>query len=411
MIDYYETKAHPITKKMVLDGYKQIRTNGKAAGVDGVSMDEFSKDLKGNLYKLWNRMTSGSYYPKPVREKKIEKGNGKFRSLGIPCVEDRIAQSVVKAYLEPLAEPTFHEDSYGYRPNRHAHQAIKKVFLRGYRRCWIVDIDIRSFFDTIDHELMIKAVKKYTQEKWVLMYIERWMKSGMLLEDGTLMKKEEGSAQGSVISPLLSNIYLHFVFDKWIEKTKPNIMFERYCDDIIVHCDSKQMALNLKRIIGERFKACKLELNEEKTQIVHCKRPRNKGLKIYDKVSFDFLGYTFKPGLWPTPNGLAVLTMPTMSAKSKKRIAKEIRDMDIHTIAGKIQRLALKLNQKTRGWINYYCAFGKWETTGLWRDLNWKLVKWVKNEKGIGVRKARKWLRKIYERQPDLFVHWSLVRP
>ncbi|WP_199233774.1 group II intron reverse transcriptase/maturase [Pedobacter sp. HMWF019] len=411
MIDYYETKAHPITKRMVLDGYKQIRANGRAAGVDGVSLDEFAKDLKGNLYKLWNRMTSGSYYPKSLREKKIDKGGGKFRSLGIPCVEDRIAQSVMKTYLEPLAEPTFHEDSYGYRPKRHAHQAIKKAYLRGYRRCWILDIDIRSFFDTIDHELMMKAVKRYTQEKWVLMYIERWLKGGMLMEDGTMIKKEEGSGQGSVISPLLSNIYLHFVFDKWMQKNYPDIMFERYCDDIIVHCDYKRRAIQLKRTIAERFEGCKLEMNVDKTQIVYCKRPGNKGRIVHEKSSFDFLGYTFKPRLWATPYGMAVLTMPTMSTKAKKRIAKEIRDWKLHFTTGTIQRLARIINPKTRGWINYYCEFGKWGTTGLWRDLNFKLTRWVMGQKGIGFRRAHKWLKRVYAVQPNLFAHWGIVHP
>jgi len=411
MIDYYKTKAHPISRKMVLEAYKKIRNNGKAAGVDGVSIEDFGQDLNGNLYKLWNRMTSGCYHPQQMREKKIAKSNGKTRSLNIPCVADRIAQSVVKTYLERKVEPTFHDDSYGYRPKRHAHQAINKATQRCFKHSWIIDMDIESFFDTIDHELMMKAVQRYTEEKWVLMYIERWLKSGVVKEDGKLSNREEGSGQGSVISPLLSNIFLHFVFDKWMEKNYPRVPFERYCDDIIVHCKSKAQALYMQFLISERLKACKLKLNQEKTRIVFCKNPNNKGMENHQHVSFNFLGYTFKPTLQPTKNGLLLLTTPSMSTQSKKRVREKIKELKIKQAPGKIHQLAKVINERTRGWINYYCEFGKWATVDLWRGLNWRLLKWAMNRRTWGMRRAVRWLKSIYETRPGLFIHWAIARP
>lgn len=297
MIDYFETKTHPITRLMVWQAYKEVKSNGKAAGVDGVSIEEYAKDLKGNLYKLCNRLTSGSYFPADVREKRIEKKGGEgYRSLGITTVEDKIAQQVVRAYLEPKVEPTFHQDSYGYRPKRHAHHAIAKARGRCHFKSlqWVLDLDISKFFDTVDHELMLQGVAYYTKEKWVLMYIERWLKAGVLKEDGVREEREKGTPQGGVVSPLLSNIYLHFAFDKWMEQKFPFIQFERYCDDIIVHCASENQACYLRQGITWRLEKCKLLLNQEKTKVVYCKNPWRRDK--HPVVSFDFLGYTFAQG-------------------------------------------------------------------------------------------------------------------
>jgi RNA-directed DNA polymerase len=346
MIDYYETKAHPITKKMVLDAYRKIKNNGQAAGVDEVSLFDYATNLSANLYKLWNRLTSGSYYPGLTREKSIPKKDGGTRLLGIAKVEDRIAQQVVRAYLEPQMEPTFHEDSYGYRPGRNAHQAVNVATRRCFRHSWLIDIDIKNYFDSIDHELLLKAVGMYTKERWVLMYIERWLKAATLKEDGSIENRTAGSVQGSVLSPLLSNVFMHFVFDKWMEKYNPAIVFERYCDDVIIHCKTEKQANWLKRKIASRFLQCKLSLNEQKTKVVFCKNGNNKGEGNHAvHYSFDFLGFTFCPKLCPTKNGIVLLSLPAASRKSKKSVMDKIRAMELHKKKVKIQVLARMINE------------------------------------------------------------------
>jgi RNA-directed DNA polymerase len=409
MIDYYETKAHPITKKMVLDAYREIRTNGKAAGVDGISLEDYARDITGNLYRLWNRLTSGSYFPSDVREKKIAKKDGGTRSLGIPTVEDRIAQQVVKTYLEPKAEPTFHEDSYGYRRNRNAHQAIAKCSERvGYKKCqWVLDIDIKSFFDTVDHELMLKAVTYYTKEKWVLMYVERWLKAGVMKEDGSREERDAGTPQGGVLSPLLANIYLHFAFDKWMERDFTKVYFERYCDDIIVHCKSENMAFYLKNGITWRFEKCKLKLNESKTKVVYCKNPWRR--EKYENQSFDFLGYTFSPKVRYTKSGYMMLFGPKMSTTSKKSVISKIRSMQFKRYTGSIKELAEQVNMRARGWMNYYCAFDKWSTEDVWWRLNRKIIQWVSESKKLSIRRSVRWIKGIAKTIPDLFTHWSIA--
>ena len=411
MIDYYETKVHPITKKMVLDAYKEIKGNGKAAGVDGVTLDEYAKNLPKNLYKLWNRMTSGSYFPALVREKQIPKKGGGTRSLGICNVDDRIAQQVVRKRIEYKIDPTFHPDSYGYRPGRHAHHAIKMATSRCFKFNWVIDLDVKSFFDTIDHELLMKAVARYTNEKWVLMYIERWLKAGVLRENGTIETKEEGTLQGSVISPLLANVFMHFVFDKWMEKNYPDIPFERYCDDVIVHCKSETQAMYIKRVIAERMAACKLTLSQEKTKVVFCKNPNNKKEQTTKEVSFDFLGYSFRPRMVPTKNGILLLTLPTMSQKSKNKVMEKIRDMKLFKRPATLEVLAKQINERTRGWINYYGAFNKWGTRSVWLLLNKILFKWVKRQREWNLRRAIKWMKGIYKNKPGIFEHWKIVHP
>lgn len=413
MIDYYETKAHPITRKMVLEAYRDVKTGGKAVGVDGVSFDDYAIDLKGNLYKLWNRLTSGSYYPSAVREKRIAKKSGGTRSLGIPTVADRVAQQVVKKYLEPKADPTFHKDSYGYRRGKSAHQAIETARLRcGYKfSSWVVDIDVSRFFDTVNHELMLKAVSYYTKEKWVLLYIERWLKAAMLTEDGNCEEREKGTPQGGVISPLLANIYLHFTFDKWMEREFPHVQFERYCDDIVVHCQSSKMAYYLRDRISWRFSACKLQMNLDKTKVVYCKNPWRRETPANVKLGFDFLGYSFHPKVYATKGGVMMLFTPVMSRASKNAVVDEIRKMRISRFTGSIQELAARINIKTRGWIKYYCAFSKWSTEDLWWRLNRRLIKWVSRIKKKPIRKAVRWLRGVYRTSPDLFAHWEIAHP
>lgn len=412
MIDYYETKAHPITKKMVWDAYQQIRKNGKAAGVDGVTFDDYEVNLQANLYKLWNRLTSGSYFPQMTREKSIPKSDGGTRSLGIATVEDRTAQQVVRAYLEPLMEPTFHDSSYGYRPKRYAHQAIDAVTKNCFTNHWVLDIDIKGYFDTIDHTLLMKAVERYTAEKWVLMYVERWLKTGVLKEDGTTVIKTGGTAQGSVLSPLLSNVFLHFVFDKWMQKNHPQNRFVRYSDDIVVNCKSEMQAKYLKSMIRRRFFQCKLILNETKTRIVHCKQQGNKEGGNQSNASFDFLSFTLKPRIVMDKNkNLILLTLPAMSIKAKKRVSQEMTSWKLHRKNWELVTIAKFVNERVTGWMNYYCYSRPETTWRLWVLLNRRLLKWIMRLRKWRFRRAIRWLKMTYKMQPNLFAHWAIARP
>lgn len=410
MIDYYETKEHPITRKMVLEAFWLVKSNRGAPGVDGQSIEHYEKELEANTYRLWNRMSSGSYFPQPVREVEIPKKSGGTRKLGIPTVSDRVCQQVVKTYLEPKVDHTFHRDSYGYRPQKNAHMAIQTAMNRCGNKGWVIDIDIKSFFDSIDHELMMKAVRYYTQEKWVLMYIERWLKADVKKQDGGMEKRNGGTPQGGVVSGLLANIFLHFAFDKWMGVHYPNIQFERYSDDIVVHCISEKQALFIKSRISTRLTECKLEINEQKTKIVYCRNNEN-GKKSERAGSFDFLGYTFKPRYCPTKYGLRLLTAACMSKAAKTAVRYKIRTFSIRKFRGNIQEMSRVVNSMIRGWMNYYCKFHKWTTTGLWFWLNRKLIEWKMANKRIGKRKAIRWLETVYKTKPDLFAHWTLQPP
>jgi len=288
-------KAKPfcISKKSVMAAWERVKANKGAFGVDEESIEDFVSNLKDNLYKIWNRMSSGTYFPPPVRAVEIPKSDGSKRLLGIPTVSDRVAQAVVKDYLEAIVEPKFHEDSYGYRPGKSALDAVGVARQRCWHQDWSIDIDIKGFFDNLDHELMMKAIKVHTNEKWIHLCIERWLKAPLQGKDGEQIKRERGTPQGGVVSPLLANIFMHHAFDKWMEKHFPGIKFERFADDILAHCSSLKQA---EKVLGEikiRLRECGLELHPGKTKIVYCKDTGRKG--SYEHESFDFLGYTFRP--------------------------------------------------------------------------------------------------------------------
>jgi group II intron reverse transcriptase/maturase len=283
-----------IPKREVWEAYKRVKANQGAAGVDGQSIAGFEANLADNLYKLWNRMSSGSYFPPPVRRVELPKDDGGTRPLGIPTVADRVAQ-MAKRFLEPLVEPKFHRDSYGYRPGKSALAAVGAARQRCWRYAWVVDLDIKAFFDSIDHTLLMRAVRKHTDAPWVVLYIERWLKAPVQMEDGRLVARERGTPQGGVISPLLANLFLHYAFDMWMDRNHPNIPFERYADDGICHCQSEEQARVLRGLLEKRFAACGLTLHPQKTQIVYCKDDDRRG--DYPSQKFDFLGYRFRPRL------------------------------------------------------------------------------------------------------------------
>ncbi|WP_201733663.1 group II intron reverse transcriptase/maturase [Acidithrix sp. C25] len=286
-----QEKAFDIDKYVVLKAYKEAKANRGAPGIDKQSISVFEMDLKNNLYQLWNRMASGSYFPAATRYVEIDKSDGGKRILGIPTVKDRIAQGVAKAYIEPRLEEVFHEDSYGYRPNRSAHDAIEKARKRCWKYDWVIDLDIKAFFDTIDHELLLKAVSMHVSEPWIILYIKRWLKAPMQNKDGQLIDREQGLPQGGVISPILANLFLHYAFDKWMVKNFPDAPFERYADDLLVHVKTKKRAEEILEAIGQRMTQVKLELHPQKTKIVYCKDSNRKG--EFEQIRFDFLGFTF----------------------------------------------------------------------------------------------------------------------
>ena len=407
-------KAKPfgISKRVVFEAYLRVKANKGGAGVDEESIADFEKDLKNNLYKIWNRMSSGSYFPPAVRLVAIAKKDGGQRKLGVPTVSDRIAQMVAKMYFEPEVDPYFHPDSYGYRPGKSAIEAVGVARKRCWRYNWAVDLDIKGFFDNIDHELLMRAVRKHTDSKWLLLYIERWLKAPVQAEDGTLDSREKGSPQGSVISPLLANLFLHYAFDEWMRRNYDSIPFERYADDILVHCKSEKQARWIKTVIEERLKQCRLELHPEKTKIVYCKDSSRKG--NYPDVKFDFLGYTFRPRRSKDRYGrFFVSFLPAVSDEAAKSIRRTIRGWRIHRMTEKsIEDLACMFNPVIRGWINYYSQFYKSALYPILKQLNHALQRWAyrKYKKLHGrKRKALDLLQRIAKQMPHMFVHWRFV--
>ena len=406
------SKAKPfsISKQVVWNAFKRVKANGGAAGVDGESIAEFESDLKGNLYKLWNRMSSGSYFPPPVRTKEIPKDNGGKRLLGIPTVSDRIAQMVVKMYLEPEVEPHFHKDSYGYRPGKSAIEAVGVARQRCWRYDWVVDLDIKGFFDNLDHDLVMRAVRKHTDCKWTLLYIERWLKAHAQMEDGTLVSRDKGTPQGGVASPLLANLFLHYAFDEWMKRIHPTLPFERYADDIIVHCNSEKQAKQIKKLIEERLSQCKLELHPEKTKIVYCKDDNRRG--SYPNKAFVFLGYSFSPRKAQNKFGVRFVGFgPAVSGEAAKQMQHDMRRWRFHRRSDKsLEDLSRSSNAILRGWINYYGQYNKSALYRVFNVLNRILIRWaMRKYKRFKVhqRRAAQWLGRIACQQPWLFAHWE----
>jgi group II intron reverse transcriptase/maturase len=372
-----------------------------------MSWQDLDKDVSSQLYKLWNRLTSGSYFPMAVRQVEIPKSSGGVRKLGIPTIVDRIAQEVVRTYLERIVEPHFHPSSFGYRKGKCQHDAIQQATSKALSNDWVIDLDIKGFFDNINHALMIKALSHYCKDKWVLLYVQRWLQAGVIQHDGSYTDSLMGTPQGGVISPLLSNIFLHVVFDKWMEKEHPEKPFERYADDILVHCKTEKQALFVLKMIQQRMSKCQLTLHPVKTKIVNL---RGTSEKKYPR-SVDFLGFTLRP-LWSkTSKGNMVMVSSFISTKSKKRVLEKFKSFSIHKSRKSIEEIATKLRPVIQGVINYYCKFWSTHTHHMWYQLNVRLVKWVKWEKGLYTKAAIKWLKTKYNEKPGLFPHWKLVHP
>ena len=407
-------KPHCIAKRVVWEAYQLVKAKRGAAGVDDETIAMFEQNLSGNLYKLWNRMSSASYFPPPVKQVEIPKAKGGTRKLGIPTVSDRIAQTVVKLMIEPILDPVFHEDSYGYRPSKSAKQAIAVTRQRCWKYDWVVEFDIKAAFDQIDHALLMKAVRSHIKEDWHLLYIERWLTAPFETADGVSLPRTQGTPQGGVVSPILMNLFMHYTFDSWMVRTWPHSPFARYADDAVIHCRTQAQAEEVMRSIASRLEACGLTMHPEKSKIVYCKDSNRTG--IYPNVQFTFLGFTFRPreALNNQHNRRFTSFLPAVSNEALKRMRQEVREWRIHRRTSvALEELAQQCNLTIQGWWNYYGAFYQRAMRGLFRYIDSKLLRWARRKYKTLTRRTRRsvlWLRKMKEVVPRLFTHWRLVR-
>ena len=407
-------KSFEIPKRLVYEAWKKVRANDGAPGVDRVSITRFESREGDLLYKLWNRMSAGSYMPSPVRAVEIPKDHGTgVRVLGVPTTADRIAQTAAAMLLEEKLEPIFHPDSYGYRPGRSAHDALTVTRRRCWTQAWVLDLDIRAFFDSVPHDLLLKAVAHHTQERWILLYIERWLKAPMQMPDGTLVARERGTPQGSPISPLLANVFMTYAFDMWLTREHPGSPFERYADDIVVHCDTEKQARRLWVEIAKRLKTVGLELHPEKTKVVYCKDANRPGDS--EHTSFDFLGYAFRGRLARGPRGYFMSFAPALAPTARKAISHTIRAWHLRSRTTEdLSALAREINPQVSGWIGYYGAFYRSELHFLAFRIDQHLVRWARHKfKRLRYSPVRawSWLAAVKRREPGLLVHWQGKAP
>lgn len=405
-------KTVPISYEMVAKAYQKVRKGGRASGIDEESWEDFAqKGVERQLYVIWNRMASGSYYPQAVREVEIPKKDGKMRKLGIPTLRDRIAQEVVRNYMEKRIEPKFHKNSYGYRPMRSSHEAIEQVRRNCLEKDWVIDMDITKFFDEIDHELMLKAVEAMHEEEWVKMYVKRWLEMKVEKADGSQYDRQgKGTPQGGVISPLLANLFLHFALDQWLTKFYPDIGFVRYADDMVVHCQSRAEAEGVLAALRQRLEEVKLRMHEKKTKIVYCKDYCRK--EEHEQVQFGFLGFSFQPRQSRSkqnPGTSYTIFAAEISLENQEKIRTAIRESVYwRNTTQEIEEIGVRLNAKLRGWINYFGCYGKRRLRHTMFYLDLKLLKWLAKKHKIGLKKAIRVIKEYRKKQPNMFYHWQM---
>lgn len=412
MSDMTSTKPYSIAKRVVWEAYQLVKANRGAAGVDDETIAMFEQNLSGNLYKLWNRMSSGSYFPPPVKQVEIPKAKGGTRKLGIPTVSDRVAQSVVKLMIEPTLDPIFHDDSYGYRPGKSAKQAVAVTRKRCWKYDWVVEFDIKAAFDQIDHALLMKAVRRHIKESWILLYVERWLTAPFETADGVSLPRTQGTPQGGVVSPILMNLFMHYAFDSWMQRTWPQSPFARYADDAVVHCRSLAQAEAVMRAIATRLEECGLTMHPEKSKIVYCKDGARTG--TYPNVQFTFLGFTFRPrkALSKYQRRFTGF-LPAVSSDALKRMRQTVRSWRIHRrTSATLDELAQQCNTTIQGWWNYYGAFYRTAMHNLFDYVDRRLEQWARRKyKRMRQRdrRSQEWLRKMRAIYPRLFVHWRVA--
>ncbi|EST18310.1 group II intron reverse transcriptase/maturase [Streptomyces roseochromogenus] len=410
-MDQLKSQAKPfeISKWEVKEAWEEVRANKGAPGVDGQSLDEFEKDLKGNLYKVWNRMSSGSYFPQPVRAVEIPKPHGGgTRILGIPCVADRVAQTVVARHLMRRVEPVFHPDSYGYRPGRSALDAVARCRDRCWKRNWVIDLDVAKFFDSVRWDLLVKAVEAHTDAVWVILYVRRWLQAPMQQPDGSLLVRDRGTPQGSPVSPVLANLFMHYAFDTWLAREYPGVWFERYADDAVIHCVTERQATEVLAALMDRMERVGLRLHPDKTRIVYCRDGKRRN--SYEHTAFTFLGYTFRARRSRDKKGESFLSFdPEISKEALKRLSAEVRSWHLHTRADlSFVDLARWVNPRVAGWMQYYGRFRRSGLDPLLTRINAYLVRWIrkKYERLKAKRKAIAKMGEIAKRYPRMFAHW-----
>jgi len=412
MSDMSSTKPFVIAKRAVWEAYQQVKANRGAAGIDEETIAMFEQDLSRNLYKLWNRMSSGSYFPPPVKQVEIPKAKGGTRKLGIPTVSDRIAQTVVKRIIELILDPIFHPDSYGYRPGRSAKQAIAVTRKRCWQYDWVVEFDIKAAFDQIDHGLLLKAVRTHIQERWILLYLERWLTVPFENAEGEQVARQRGTPQGGVVSPILMNLFMHYAFDIWMERRYPQCRFSRYADDAVVHCHSQGQARQVMPSIASRLAECGLTMHPEKSKVVYCKDSNR--TRVYPHVHFTFLGFTFRPrkALSKTRR-IFTSFLPGASTDATKKMRQAVRGwmLNRQTHVG-LAALAQLYNPIIQGWWNYYGAFYPTAMLEVYRHIDRALERWARRKYKVlsgRQRASAQWLRKLKNAEPRLFYHWSVV--
>jgi len=407
-------KSFNISKQLVWEAYRRVKANKGAPGVDEQSLAEFETDLKNNLYKIWNRLSSGTYFPPPVRAVEIPKPQGGVRVLGVPTVGDRIAQTVAAITLEPRVEQIFHPDSYGYRPGRSAHQALAACRKRCWEKAWVLDLDIRAFFDSLDHDLVVKAVTANItdEQRWVLLYVKRWLKAPLQHPDGTMQYRDRGTPQGSAASPVLANLVLHYAFDMFLAREFPTVVFERYADDAVVNCATERQAQRVWAALRDRLGGLGLELHPDKTQIVYCKDDKRRG--DYPHTSFTFLGYTFQTrGAKSRDGRMVVGFLPAVSVVALAAMSGQVRRWRLHLwTARSLDELADWINPVVRGWMHYYGRFHRSQMIPLLQRVNTYLMRWAgrKYKRLRSYKRFKEWWFGIIDREPELFAHWKWVR-
>lgn len=402
-------KPFDISKWLLMQAWEKVKANRGAPGVDGLGVDRFEEQLQDNLYKIWNRMSSGSYFPPPVRMVPIPKSDGGTRVLGVPTVADRVAQTAVAMVLEEQVEPIFHPDSYGYRPHRSAIDAVATCRSRCWHNDWVIDLDIKAFFDSVPWDLIIKAVGSICDLDWVVLYVRRWLAAPLQHPDGTLIERDRGTPQGSSISPVLANLFMHYAFDMWLDRMFPEVTFERYADDAVIHCQSQSQAETVLTALAQRMNEVGLELHPDKTRIIYCKDTNRQDSFV--ETGFTFLGYEFRERTVDGRYGLFRSFSPAVSPAALKRMSKQVRSWRLHRwVQGTTHDLADQINPVVRGWMQYYGAFNRSALHPLLKRINAYLIRWLR---GKYRRLRRSWSKTMrtwrhgVQTAPGLFAHWQ----